>query len=77
MCTFKIHVSVIEVIDRAHRHCLWRGSNFIVKKNSLAAWDMVCNPKNKGELGIINSRIQNKDLLLKHLHEFYNKHDLE
>jgi hypothetical protein len=46
------------------------------KINSLAAWDMVCRPKNKGGLGIINLRVQNTALLLKHLHKFYNNEDI-
>jgi hypothetical protein len=37
---------------------------------------MVCRPKAKGGLGIINLKIQNKCLLLKHLHNFYNNADL-
>jgi hypothetical protein len=30
-------------------------------------------PKEQGGLGIINVRIQNTALLLKHLHKFYNR----
>jgi hypothetical protein len=45
------------------------------KCNSLAAWDMVCKPKNKGGLGVLNLKIQNHGLLLKYLHKFYNKAD--
>jgi hypothetical protein len=37
---------------------------------------MVCKPKNKGGLGIINLQIQNSALLLKHLHKFYNHEDI-
>lgn len=43
---------------------------------TLAAWDMVCKPKQKGRLGVINIETQNKALLLKNLHKFYNKVDL-
>jgi hypothetical protein len=45
------------------------------KCNSLAAWDMICRPKRKGGVGILNLRIQNEGLLLKFLHKFYNKDD--
>jgi hypothetical protein len=68
-----IPVGLLEVIDRARRHCLWR-KNDKEKVHSLAAWDMVCRPKKKGGLGIINLKVQNVALLLKHLHKFYN-HD--
>ena len=37
---------------------------------------MVCKPKNKGGLGVLNLRIQNDALLLKFLHKFYNKLDI-
>jgi hypothetical protein len=36
---------------------------------------MVCKPKEKGGLGVLNLRIQNEGLLLKYLHKFYNKTD--
>ena len=44
--------------------------------NSLAAWNLVCQPKNKGGLGILDIQIQNTGLLLKFLHNFYNKNDV-
>lgn len=36
---------------------------------------MVCLPKKKGGLGIINLKTQNETLLLKNLHKFFNKVD--
>jgi hypothetical protein len=51
---------------------LWRG-NFEKKKGgNLVAWDIVQKPKDKGGLGVINLRLQNDALLLKHHHKFYN-----
>lgn len=47
-----------------------------MKTNPLAAWDLVCRPKEKGGLGVLNITIQNQGLLLKHLHNFYNKADV-
>jgi hypothetical protein len=67
-------VGVVDVVDRARRHCLWRRKDK-EKIHSLAAWSMICKPKNKGGLGIINLRIQNVALLLKYLHKFYNNDD--
>jgi hypothetical protein len=75
MLSLKLPPGIIEVIDRARRHCLWKRKDKD-KINSLAAWDMVCRPKNKGGLGIINLRVQNTALLLKHLHKFYNNEDI-
>jgi hypothetical protein len=34
---------------------------------------MVCKPKKKGGLGILNLKLQNEALLLKYLHKFYDK----
>lgn len=46
------------------------------RKQSLDSWDMVCKPKDKGGLGILNLRHQNDALLMKHLHKFYNRADI-
>jgi hypothetical protein len=51
MLTLMIPVGVLEVLDRARRHCLWR-KKYKEKINSLASWDMVCKPKKQGGLGI-------------------------
>lgn len=44
--------------------------------NSLAAWSMVCKPKDKGGLGILDISTLNTVLLMKFLDKFYNHHDL-
>ena len=76
MCSLDIPVTVIEYIDRARRHCLWRGSDINAKGKALVAWNKVMRPKNKGGLGVVNLRAQNKALLLKNLDKFYNKRDI-
>jgi hypothetical protein len=53
MCSLKIPIVVLEYIDRARRHCLWRGSDVNAKKKSLVAWPKATKPKNKGGLRII------------------------
>jgi hypothetical protein len=42
-------------------------------KQSLAAWELVCKPKLKGGLGIVNFQKQNAALLIKFLDKFYNR----
>ena len=37
---------------------------------------MACIPKLEGGLGVLNLRVQNESLLLKHLHKFYNRVDV-
>ena len=75
LCSLQLPTGIIKQLDRIFRQCLWRG-NSDAPKQSLAAWDLVCRPKEKGGLGVINLHIQNKGLLLKHLHKFFNKADI-
>lgn len=72
MCTLSLPLSVIDSIDRARRHCLWRGNDLNSSK-SLAAWSKVCKLKDKGGLGVIDLKVQNKALLMKHLHKFFGR----
>ena len=46
MCVLKLPLKLIEIFDRARRHCLWRKEiDRDAKTHSLAAWDLVCRPK--------------------------------
>jgi hypothetical protein len=65
MCSLKLPLTVIEIIDKHRKNCLWRGKDFNSKRYNLAAWDLVRKPKDKGGLGVINLSIQNDALLLK------------
>jgi hypothetical protein len=76
MCTIKLPKGVIENIDRARKQCLWRGNSEKKKGGNLVAWQMVMMPKDKGGLGIVNLRLQNDALLMKHLSKFYNHEDI-
>ena len=59
------------------RYCLSaKNSEDAVNNNSLAAWELVCRPKRKGGLGIIDIKTQNVALLLKHLFKLYNHDDV-
>jgi hypothetical protein len=44
LLSLKLPPRIIDVIDRARRHCLWKRKDKD-KINSLAAWEMVCRPK--------------------------------
>jgi hypothetical protein len=76
MCTLKIPVTVINVIDCIRRDCLWRGSNENAHRNPLVVWDKVCCPRNRGGLGVLNVKIHNTTLLLKFIHKFYDREDI-
>ena len=67
--------TMIQTIDRARKYCLSRGDNNNSSKKALASWDKAYRPKMKGGMRAVNLKIQN-EALLKHLHKFYNKHDL-
>jgi hypothetical protein len=74
MCMLKLNKTVVKVVNRARQHCLWDKQDRD-HQNSLAAWELVCKPKEKGGLGVINLEIQNDALLMKHLFKFFNQHD--
>ncbi|XP_073361690.1 uncharacterized protein [Aegilops tauschii subsp. strangulata] len=77
MCTLKFPPKLIEILDKIRRRCLWtKKTEQGDKCNSLVAWELVCKPKSKGGLGVINIKIHNEALLLKFLHKFYNKLDV-
>jgi hypothetical protein len=42
------------------------------RDGNLVAWEVVMQPKEKGGLGVLNLRLQNDALLMKHLSKFYN-----
>lgn len=65
MCSLMLPAGVIKQIDRARKHCLWRGSDLTATGPALAKWSMVCRPKMHGGLGVIMLTTQNKALLLK------------
>ena len=58
------------------RHCLWRGPDLEDHRPAMVAWSTVCRPKIQGGLGVIDIFVQNKALLLKNLHKFYNRHNI-
>ena len=74
-CTFKLHKAVIKQVDKYRKHCLWRG-DINAKSPPKSAWELVCLPKVEGGLGVLNLRTQNKVLLLKYLHKFFNRADI-
>ena len=76
MSCLLLYKGIIEQIDKYRRHLFWRGKDLEKKNPPLAAWDMLCRPKNKGGLGILNLWLQNKCLLMKMVHKFINHADI-
>jgi hypothetical protein len=48
ICSLSLPKTVIGVIDKFRKNCLWRGCDFDAKGYNLAAWEMVTVPKEKG-----------------------------
>lgn len=77
MCVLKLPDKLFDLFDRARRNCLWRKViDRDARTHSLAAWHLVCRPKKKGGLGVLNLKIQNQALLLKYIHKFIHKVDV-
>ena len=75
MGSLAVPAGILKQLERIQRQCLWR-KNREEPAPSLAAWDLICRPKNKGGLGILNLGVQNVALLLKHASNFLNRKDL-
>jgi mannosylglycoprotein endo-beta-mannosidase len=65
MCSLKLPITVIEIIDKHRKNYFWRGNEFRKKGYNLAAWDLVRRPKDKGGLGVIYLGVLNDAILLK------------
>jgi hypothetical protein len=76
LCTLKLATGAIEIMDKSRRIGVWGKSENSNSPKSLAAWDLLCMPKSKGGLGIINLAIHNEALLIKFLHKFFNKENI-
>jgi hypothetical protein len=74
LCSIQIPPGILNQLNRIFRQCLWR-DNIDTPKKSLATWEMICKPKNKGGVGIVNFQKHNEALLLKFLDKFYNNAD--
>jgi hypothetical protein len=72
LCTLRIPKAIISQIDKCRKHCLWRRADMEYRRPPQAVWQLVCNPKSCGCLGIVDLRKHNEALLLKSLHKFFN-----
>jgi hypothetical protein len=62
-------------MERILRQVLW-SDDIDNPKQSLAAWEMLTKPKEKGGVGLVNFKKKNEALLMKYLDKFYNKADI-
>ena len=69
---FEILKGVLQKIDYYRSRFFWQGDDH-KKKYRFTRWDIVCQPKDQGGLGIHNLEIQNKCLLSKWLFKLINE----
>ena len=72
MSFFEVPKGVLEKIDYFRSRFFWQGEGH-KKKYRLAKWDVICQPKEVGGLGILNLEVQNKCLLSKWLYKLLNE----
>ena len=69
---FEIPKGVLQKIDYYRSRFFWQGDDH-KKKYRLTRWDIICQPKDQGGLGVYNLEIQNKCLLSKWLYKLINE----
>jgi hypothetical protein len=72
MCSLKVPITIFIHFEKSGRQFLWADKEDKIQGKCLASWEMICRHKDQGGLGVLDLRTQNKALLLKNLHKFYN-----
>ena len=60
---FKVPAGIVEKIERLRRDFFWGGSVENSKKLHLISWGKICNPKQRGGLGLTSVKSRNLSLL--------------
>jgi hypothetical protein len=76
MCSLKVPITIFVHFEKSGRQFLWADKADKIHGKCLASWEMICRPKEQGGLGVLDLRIQNKALLIKNLHNFFNQQDI-
>lgn len=76
MSTLAMPVGIVEQLNRYLKDCFWRRYGMEDRGPALIAWSKVCSPRDQGGLGVLDLTLHNQCLLMKHLHKFFNGHDL-
>jgi hypothetical protein len=76
MCSLKVPITIFIHFEKSGTQFLWADKEEKIQGKCLASWEMICRPKDQGGLGVLDLRIQNKALLIKNLHKFYNQKDI-
>jgi hypothetical protein len=54
LCSLQLQIGFTNQMDRILRQCLWRDNIDGTPKPSLTAWEIICMPKEKGGLSVVN-----------------------
>jgi hypothetical protein len=76
MCSLKVPITIFIHFEKSGRQFLWADKEDKIHGKCLASWEMICRPKDQAGLGVLDLRIQNKPLLIRNLHKFYNQKDI-
>jgi hypothetical protein len=71
MSFFELPKGVLKNLDHLRSRFFWQGSSQ-KHRYRLAKWDILCRPKDEGDLGILDLQLQNKCLLAKWLVNLLN-----
>jgi hypothetical protein len=72
LCFFQVPRGALEKIEYFRSRFFWQNDEH-KKKYILAKWDVLCQPKVQGGMGIMNTDIQNHCLLSKWMYKLINK----
>jgi hypothetical protein len=72
MSFFEVPKGVLEKIGYFRSRFFWQGEGH-KKKYRLVRWEVICQPKELGGLGILNLEIQNRCLLSRWLYKLLNE----
>jgi hypothetical protein len=58
MSTLTLYQGIIDQLDKYRRHCLRKKSEISQNCPSIAAWSLICKPKDKGGLGVTDLKMK-------------------
>jgi hypothetical protein len=57
MSTLSLYQGIIDQVDKYRRHCLRKKSEISHNCPTIAAWSLICKPKDKGGLGVTDLKL--------------------
>ena len=76
MCCIRVPFTILDHFEKSGKSFLCYGKDINKFGKCLVKWEQVCLPKDADDLGVLDLRAHNKELLTKFLHKFFNKMDI-